>query len=292
MTRKLTRISAAVLMSLVFALSARAADLKDPNEIIKKSWAKISSLNSYSYSIWAEGWETNMADIQKRNQSAAGEAASKFGGRAAASAKEVTADPNKWKYMKYHTTMKFMKPYLLQMNVVQSDYVPKVIYGSLMTYRPDQDPNVFWIKLRFSPIALKRDIKSESGNILYSTVNMQFIMMDGLGQDTKPVLRGIEKVQGHDAYAVAFEFKKGQLPKKHPVNFNKWGSAIPKQVRFALEKESNFYPDLKDVSRVVYFFDKETLWLVGTEYYNVDGKKIFRKEWRDIKENSLSDRDF
>jgi hypothetical protein len=289
MKRRVIGIMVLGLLAFVLVSVARAADLKDPLDIIAKSKAKTMGLKSYSYRIVAEGWDMNVAETMKKTQALAGEASSKFGSKATGAAKEVAAKDTKPQYKKYNVSYKFMKPFLLQMFLTQSDYVPKILYSSLMTYRPDQDKSVWWFKLRFSPVALKRDIKSESGNFLYSGMLIHFIQMEMLGKDTKPVLQGVKKVGGRDCYVVAFVFDKKKQPKAHPVDYNKWG--IPKEVRYKFQDEAPYYTK-HSTGKVVYYIDKATMLISRVEDYGVDGKKLYTKEFRDFKTNNLTEKDF
>lgn len=291
------RMQRIVLRSLIVLISicalaaqARSADLKDPKDIIKKSWGHINSLKSYSYTIWGEGWEKDLSDVEKRTKSATSEVASKYGSGIANKAGDAPKTPSKPKKMGYHVEYRFMKPFLLQMTVTQSDYVPKIIYGSLITYRPDNDPNVFWFKPRISPMAIKRDVKGESGTIFTSSMDLQFIRLDNLMKDVKPVLKGIKKVDGKDCYDVAFMLPGGKGAKVHPVDYKKWNN-IPKEVRFAITKSADEFVGAQ-VSARHFLFDVKTLWLISSEEYDLDGNLKYTNWWRDIKENQLTDRDF
>lgn len=290
MLRKITRSAMVLLVLCAIAGAARAADLKDPNQIIKKSWEHISSLNSYSYDIWGEGWEKDLSDIQNRTKNVAGEVADKYGNKLASNAKDAPKSSAKPKKMGYHVKYRFMKPYLLQMVVTQSDYVPKIIYGSVMTYRPDKDATIFFFKPKYSLVSIKRGIETESGTLLQSTMDMEFIEIEGLSKDAKPVLKGVKNFDGKDCYDIAFDYTAKKLPKGHAVDYKKWNS-IPKEIRFAITKQAMDI-DGKEVTSLHYLFDKKTLWLVGTEEYDMDGKLKYTKWFRNITENDQKEGDF
>jgi hypothetical protein len=88
---------------------------------------------------------------------------------------------------------------------------------SLMTYRPDQDPKVWWFKPRFSLIAIKRDISGESGDMLYSVIPLNYALMEAMKNDTKPVFKGVTKVNGRDAYSVEFTLPKSKMKPQDTV---------------------------------------------------------------------------
>mgnify|MGYP000921238730 CR=1 FL=1 len=290
MVKRAARIAAALVMFCAMAAVAHAADLKDPNVIIKKSWAKISSLKSYSYVVWGEGWESDLSDIEKRTKNVSSEVGDKYGSKMASKGADAPKNTGKPKKMGYHVTFKYMKPYLSQMIVDQSDYVPKIIYGSILTYRPDKDASSFTVKPKISPMPIKRDIGSESGTLLYSSMHMQFIKMELMGMDIKPVFKGVKKFEGKDCYVVAYVVPKGKKLKEHKVDFKKWKD-IPFEARPLIVKEAKGLLD-KPFSSKLYYFDKSTLWLVGIEEFDAAGKLRYSNWWRNIKENTLSDKDF
>jgi len=290
MMKRLVRYAAVLVSIIVSCAAVRAADLKNPNEIIAQSLKHIDSLESYSFTVWGKGIEKDLSDLEARTKNVKGDVADKYGKGMANKAADAPKDTGEPRKMGYHVSVKFMKPYLIQMKVDQSDYVPKIIYGSLMTYRPDNDPNVFWFKPKISPAAIKREVASESGTLLYSSMHMDFIMMELLAKDAKPVLKGTKKVDDLECYDVAFEFPGGKGIKKYDVDFGKW-KEIPKEARPTVNKQAKSIFE-KPVSSMHYLFDKKTLWLVGTEEYEPDGSLKYKKWWRDIKENHLSKKDF
>jgi hypothetical protein len=293
MKRFFVAISALTLLVCIFTAVPRGAELKDPKEIIKKSQDYALSIDSYSYTVYGEGWDMNPADNAKRTSAAAGEA-QKFG-RVAGVAGDIKEDAEKNKdaekpvYKRYKCEYKFKKPYLLQMKVIKSDYVPQIVFGSLLTYRPDNDPKVWWFKPRISPIAIKRDIASESGDLLYSVIALNYAMMDAMSKDTAPVFKGEGKMAGRDSYMIEFKFDKDKKLKPHGVDFKKFG--IPKEAQDQFEKEVNGYTDGK-TGRIVFYFDKETLLVVGRESFDPDDKKLGLKQWKEIKVNNLTEKDF
>jgi hypothetical protein len=193
-------------------------------------------------------------------------------------------------YRRYECVYKFKKPYLLQMHVIMSDYVPKIIYGSIMTYRPDKDPEVFWFKPKISPMAIKRPIDSESGDLLYSVIMLNYAIMDAMSKDVKPVFKGVAKVGDRDAYMVEFSLDKAKKKyKARPVDFKKWG--IPKEAQKKFGDEVTGYTTNTE-NRLVFYFDKDTMLITQRDSYDMDNKLLSKKVWRDIKVNELTEKDF
>ncbi|MFA6448432.1 MAG: hypothetical protein WCX65_03100 [bacterium] len=281
-------IGVAVCLALFANVMAfGAAKLKDPVEIIKKAKARSLSLDSYSYNCVKEGWDFEMEKTAQATNSVSGEAkgsviAKKFAG----DVKEVKTEP---KYMKYDVDFKFKKPYLVQMFIKQSDYLPSVLQKSTMTFNPLKDENNFYVKAKYVPLGIKRGTDSVSGNYFYSTMHMNYMKIDNLMKNMKPVLAGIEKINGRDAYKIVFNFPKDKKIKPSPVNYDTWG--VPKQVVWRFKDEIDEF-SRGNISKVVYFFDVDTLDMVASDCLQANGEKYFHKEWRDFKVNNLKESDF
>jgi hypothetical protein len=282
-----------VLASGFSSVTMSQADLNDPREIISKSRTHVMSLESYSVVIKSEGWDFIPGTNAKRLINAAGDIAKNYN-RVSNIADSIIhnareSGDGKPIYKKHVFVFKFKKPYLLQMMVVQSDYVPKITWGSLLTYIPEANPNVFYFKPSMIPFAIKRNIGSESGNLLYSMIIQNNVMMDNMCQDTIPVLKGLSKIGGRNAYIIEFSFPREIKLKAHPINFEKWG--IPTIARKQFGYEVNSYTS-GNYSRIVFFIDKENYLVLARNYYGLDGKLISHREWSDFKLNSLTEKDF
>ncbi|MEW6202596.1 MAG: hypothetical protein AB1546_11500 [bacterium] len=285
--------TAAFFITALFCAAAVCADMKDPNQIIKKSQDYMLSLDSYSYRIFGEGWDMNPEEIAKRTADTAGDASKQFSqveDIAGGIKKDAeSGENNKPIYRKYECEFKFKKPYLLQMHVIMSDYVPKIIYGSVMTYRPDNNPKVWWFKPKPIPFAVKRDVNSESGDFLYSVITINYAIIEAVSTYIKPSLKGVSKMGGRDAYNIEFKFEKGKKYNPVKVDFKKWG--IPKEAQKQFEKEVN--GSLTDPKgKLVFYFDKQSMLIIARETFDFDGKQLNLKQWKDIKVNHLSEKDF
>ena len=284
---------AAFVITALFCAAPVCADLKDPNQIIQKSQDYALSLDSYSYHIFGEGWDMNPEENAKRTAVTAGDTLKQFKqveGIAGDIKKDAESGKNdKPVYRKYECEFKFKKPYLLQMLAIMSDYIPKIIYGSLMTYRPDKNPKVWWFKPKAIPVAVKRDINSESGDFLYSVITINYAIIEAVGAYIKPVLKGVSKMGGRDAYMIEFKFEKGKKYNPVKVDFKKWG--IPKEAQKQFEKEVNGSLT-GPKGKLVFYFDKQSMLIIARETFDFDGKRLSVKQWKDIKVNHLTEKDF
>ncbi len=276
-----------VCVSLFVNAAVFGAQLKDPKEIIEKAKARSLGLDSYSFSMYKEGWDFEMEKTAESTKQLTGEAKGSF--IAKKYADNVKSVDSGAKYMKYEMDYKFKKPFLVQMYVKKSDYLPSVLQQSTYTYRPDKDDKVFWVKAKYVPMGIKRGTDTVSGNFFYSTMHMNYMKMDNLMKEIKPVLEGIEKVKDKEAYKIVFNFPKDKKIKTAPVNYDKWG--IPKPVQWRFKDEIDEF-SRGNISKVVYFFDVETLDLVASDCFQANGEKYFHKEWTNIKTNNLTEDDF
>ncbi|HOO56193.1 MAG TPA: hypothetical protein PLN69_05170 [bacterium] len=271
-----------------------AEDISKPEEIIQKSFEYAMSLDSYSYLVLGEGWDMNPSDTANRTAVVAGEAATSFKS-VSGMAKDIkeSAEENseeaKPEYKKYKCGVKFKKPFLLQMKVIMSEYVPQIIYGSLMTYRPDKNPDIFWFKPKISPMAIKRDINSESGDLLYSMMQHNYAIMESMSLNAEPALTGTKEYEGKELYQVEWAFKPDTEFKSLDVDFDKY--MIHEAARTRFQNSANSYIK-DDIGKMVYYFDKDNLLVVMREVYNHDGSFRSRKQWKDLKINHLKEKDF
>ena len=276
------------MVLLVNALAWSATkQLTDPKDIISKAKARMIGLDSYSFQMIKEGWDFEMDKTADQTKSLTGEAKGSF--LAKKYADNVKSVDSKSKYMKYDITYKFKKPYLVQMFVKQSDYLPSVLQQSTYTYRPDKDDKVFYVKAKYVPLGIKRGTETVSGNYFYTTLPINYMKIDSLMKTVKPALEGTVKINGRDAYKIVFDFPKGKAIKCYPPNYDNWG--IPKAVQWRFKEEIDEF-SRGNISKLVYYFDVETLDLVASDLFQANGDKYFHKEWKDIKVNNLKESDF
>ncbi len=280
---------AAVFAVLAMAVTVHCADLKNPAEILKKNKARVLGLQSYSYTLVSKGWDFELDKTADATKSLTGEAKDNM--LTKRFTKDVDTDKlGEPKIMKYKIDYQFMKPFYLKMKIVQSDYVPSIIIGSVMTYNPKKNPDKFTIAAKLVGIGIPRDITSESGNFTHAHFITDLVQIDNLSKDSKPILEGMETVNGRKAYKIAFKFDKKNRPKEHKVDMKAWG--IPKEIQPKIKDELNAYAHDKQLGKIVYYIDAQTFDFIAKQSYLLDGKEYFRKEWQNLKTNQLSEKDF
>jgi hypothetical protein len=273
-----------------FSISTRGTVLNDPKEIIMQSREYALSLDSYRYIVEGDICGVDTAEKAKRMASMDFSA----GGDNKKNNDDENASKNSVSNVKESVCMhflmeyKFKKPYLLQMRIIKAENVPKMFYGSKITYRPDKDPDVLWLKPRISPITVKRNATGESGALFYSTMNVLYDQMEILNDNGQPILKGLKKVRGRDTYIIEWQFPEEKKIETSPINFEKTG--VPKVARNKYTDEVNAL--FGQARKIIYYFDKDTMLIVAREVFDYDGKLFDKKEWRDIEVNNLSEKDF
>lgn len=185
-------------------------------------------------------------------------------------------------------TYKFMKPYLCQMVILHSDYTPKILDGAMLTYRPDKNPNVFWAKMKYSPIAIKRSIKSESGGFLSGNWTMTLIGMYHHRLNGTMELAGREKLDGRDAYILKFSFPDHENLKIHKVDIVKW--QVPVEIAFKIKDQLDTLGKEKQ-TEFTYWIDAERFIILKTRN-KIAGEVHWTETFEDIKLNHLTEKDF
>jgi len=257
--------------------------IKDPEELFKKVVSTYQALKSYEFVNYKKGYDTFSKERETETKGTYGEVGKKIGKKV-----EMNEVSQKPQIKEGVYEVRFKKPFLLQMKIIKSDFCPSVVYGTVITYRPDKDPNVWWAKLKYMPVAMKRSVKKDdSGGFFsmgwaFSIINMHNQKKNGIMK-----IKGMEKVQGRDCYLLEFTFDPKRV-KPYQPNLKEWG------VPAALESElNNTIRGLKKqkTSSVKYWIDAQRFLILKSEEY-VRGKFHWQDEYRDIKLNHLSAEDF
>lgn len=196
-------------------------------------------------------------------------------------------DPSRFKKGIYG--YKFLKPFTIEMVLIESDYVPSLINNSILRYRPDKDPKRFKFHLRGSPtFSVTRSIYDESGGLLTMNWTIDLIMMEELYQNGTLRLVGKEKIDGRDCYLLEFSFDKDMQSWMIKPNFLSYD--IPKDIYHQLYA-SLFDITKKNFSKVRYWIDDDQFVIVKVVEY-IDGRLYSSRLYKDIEINNLSPEDF
>ncbi len=283
-----------ITLFIVFNLSA-STELPKPEQLLKELNTALKNIESYSYTIYQEGWDVFTKESEKKAREEYSKEAEKKYSKAAdkyrdTAESQLPEEKEKPIFKKSIMEYKFMKPYLLQMTVIDSDYVPDFLNNSKLTYRPDNDPKVVWFKFKYLPFALKRDVEGEYGSFFTANWQIALMILDYYSKNAEIKVEGIEDYKGNEAYKVVFTFnvKTEADVKKYEIDYKKWG--IPIETKYKVDKTLEVLPRQK-FSSITYWIDVKRKIILGREEY-IGGKLHWREWYENIKLNHLTKKDF
>lgn len=243
------------------------------------------NLKSYEFTQFDSGYDT----FTKKRRRDMTKAYSKDAERLKQAAPDVT---EKTKLVEGTYLVRFMKPYLIRMKLVQSDFVPSIVHGTTVTYRPDRNPDTWTARVKYLPfVPFNRSVeKNDPGGFFGMGWTVPIMLMDVYAKLAETKLLKTEKFTERKCRVVAFAFRFGKneeitLP---PQDFRRWN--IPKQVDKYIAQDLSGIKDERP-SKILYWIDAENFLILKTERYN-DGKLHWTTEYRDIETNHLTEKDF
>lgn len=279
MKRKLIPYAAAaVFLMLAVALTslpAPAASVKDLLSKIEKHYTEVKSVD---FVYFTHGYDTFAGKKSQELQEKEGQGGAKKSG---GPPKLVDATYN----------VRFMKPYVIQMTIVNGDFLPQMVWGGKFTYNPETSTKNWYAKLGGGP-PMKRAVKNDEyiDMIVPMGWTMNLLHLKNHLANGTAKLAGKQKVQGRDCNVIEISYTDAQWKdfKLQKVDFKKWG--IPADVETAV------YKSIKDVttkkySSVKYFVTVKDNFIIQTEDY-IGGKFFWRTEYRNVQFNNLKKSDF
>ncbi|MEW6200509.1 MAG: hypothetical protein AB1546_00920 [bacterium] len=277
-------IAFSMLVSSVSVLfSADSEKTLSADEIVDKVISTYRELDSYEYMNFDRGYDT----FTKKQQKNIGDMYSTVAERLRTAAPEVEKEP---RIVEGTHLIKFKKPYLLQMKLIKSDYVPSIVYGTVVTYRPDKNPDVWWAKVRFLPSFKRSVANDDAGGFFSKNWMLPVLNLDVYRELGTMKLNGIKSFEGVKCYILDFEFnfsgdKKIEIKKP---DYRRWG--VPKEIEKFINDDLLRIKEIKP-SSIRYWIDAERFLILKTEQF-VNKKFLDMSEYREIKLNHLSKKDF
>ncbi|MFA6451304.1 MAG: hypothetical protein WCX65_17660 [bacterium] len=265
------------------AAPAKAPADADARALLSKLVANVKSLDSYKFKAYLEGYDTFSKDRQKDIAGGYKNLAEKTG------TDVKIAEKPQMKRGLYEA--KFMKPYLTQMKIIKSDFVPKILLGTIITYRSDKDPDVWWAKPKISPVAIKRSIvKDDSAGATTMNWNKIMIQMIYYGSNADLSLQPEVDFDGHKCYVLRFSFDWTKRPvwnhKQPPIK----DFGMPVQINDIIWGEM-IKIEKQKFSSIDYFIDKERMVPLKIEE-SIDGEFFWRTMFKDVEIGGLKESDF
>lgn len=278
---------AVLFVMAIFLSVSQAAMAEAPataGELVDMTLKAYDGIQSHKYTWTFEGMDTFSKERRKEMAGHYESMAKKAGVEA-----DEVEDTSKMVRAKYE--IKFMKPYLSQMKVIKSDVTPKIIWGTIITYRSDKNEDVWWAKPKISPVAIKRSVKDDdaggafTSNWTVALMHLQYFMENGetsLGEE--------QACEDGTCYVLSISFEWEKTPKwnRKKPSFEKF--QIPEAVADIIWKDLLSIESQK-FSRVDYFIRKKDLTLYKEEQY-IDGKFHWRNSFINVELNGLDKKDF
>lgn len=289
---KSQRLFAAFL--LFAALAAPAAAAESAASILQKVKTTVRSLDSFSYVNVEDDYQDEVvkARVLKSFTSAKGDA-KKLGtvfGSEIDMAKEAKENVE-YRAGKY--LIQYVKPYLLQLQLLETDYIPKgadFVKGGYVLYRPDVKKNFVFLKFANSPMILGQNIRQNdlgflfTQNWLYDVTEHDFLLRHSPG----PKLIGEKEINGRAAYYVEIPLKYN--PKAPAFTYSEKDSHITAEAKYYVDwglEEMRERLEKHGAGIVRLWIDKKENVILKKEVL-FNNKVFTRKESRDISLNSLT----
>ncbi|HOX28839.1 MAG TPA: hypothetical protein PLQ76_06775 [bacterium] len=252
-------------------------------QIIDKLLKEYKSVDSMKYDWLAEGMDTFTKDQQKNISGDYKTMSSRQGVKV-----EVQDKP---KLVRGKYEIKFKKPYLSQMKIIKSDFTPKLIWGTVITYRSDGDPDVWWAKPKISPIAIKRNVeKDDPAGSITSNWSIALLYLQYYITNSTMSLQPDGVADGKECFVVRLNFDWNKRPKwnhKQPP-FDDY--ALPEPIKKLVWKEM-LKIEKQKFSYIDYYIEKSTYHLIMIEEY-IDGKFHWRNTFSKVEVNTVNTNDF
>lgn len=249
----------------------------------------LANIDSHKYMWYSAGDDRFSKERQKSMSGSYGDMAKEKG----ADVGEVSDKPEIKRGL---YEIEFMKPYLVQMKVVRSDFIPKAVrafvFGTLVTYRSDKLRDVWWAKLKFSPFAWKKSVeKDDAGGALKSGWTGSLLHLLYFADNASELsVQPDAEFDGKKCKVLRLSFDWEKNPewnhKKPP--FDKF--QVPEQIEKIIW-EGMLEIEQQKFEYIDHFIDAEKNILLKIEEY-IDGKLHWRNSFTDIEINTLTEKDF
>lgn len=286
---RFSALAALVIVIWTSAISASSAPAAPSAlEILKKTRDKVAGLKSYSFIVH----RFDLADqfVTKRNEDALKAYKPIIDKLSFLTRKKNDEVATKKDYKETITTGLFVKPFIIQINLDKSDFVPEFLQKGKILYRPDINPDEIFFKDPYIGIQIGKDVKSDSASAMISNWDYEMLELDcALANGGAATFAGTEKYNGKPAYMVDLTLKKSAAKWSMGTCIKK--TDITKSAFEQLDRELGMMADRIDLHRsepghIRYWIDQATLLIVKKEV--IFGKTTAVKYTiTDIKLNNL-----
>lgn len=279
----------ALLLGCAYATTAHTQEAVAPPEagltgeqLLQKVLDAYDDIDSHKYTWFAEGYDTYTKERQKQMKSNTSGLAKKAG------VDHEIDEEGRIVRGKYE--IEFMKPYLTQMLVVRSDFTPKIVWGTLITYRSDKNEDVWWAKPDISPFAIKRSVANDdAGGSITGNWTVAMLYMHFYKNNATLSVQPEKEFDDHPCYVLRYSFDWEKNPEWSDTKppFDRYN--VPGPVRDVIWKDMQNI--IEKYSHIDYYIDKEGLFLRLQDEY-IGGEFHWKNAFRNIEINKLDKSDF
>ena len=273
------RIFAALFAVAALVLAAQSASAVSVKEVIGKSQEAYKKVESVKYVYYTHGYDTFARKTA--------EAATAKEGQGKVDSK---ASDGKSQLVDATYNVKFMKPYVLQMVIVEGDLMPDLVLDGKFTYNGATKPKDWWAKLKNMPAMKKSVTKDDSYGLLTMGWSMNILHLLNYATNGTPKLVGKDKFMGKECYVLEVSFTADDWKKFKVVNINLKGWGFPEQMK-QLVFDSLSGGTEKKYSSVKFWIGTDDFFIYKIEDY-IKGKFFWRTEFRNVQVNALKKSDF
>jgi hypothetical protein len=282
---KLPLISILVFPLFEFSLPHQVYPPYTPDELMIKMTETYTSLQSYELNLQDSGYNTFFKDRQQKISKHYAQDMQKHGQKAEA----IRSDPTR---MEATFTIKYRRPFAISMKILETSFLPSVLFKTRVFYRSERGPEYWRVIPSFLPlVTVRRSVqKHDPGRLFTMGWIFSFLIIDKYKNFSDQKIRFGQNDYGQDCYILELfpRMKSMGSLEFRTEDLRKWGFPEPllNKVLVDLQPLKKERPE-----KLVFWVDAQSFLLLKTERY-VDGQLFWTTEFRDIKLNGLTEKDF
>jgi hypothetical protein len=263
-----------------FAASGKKATPKQPDAgaVIKKVRGTIKALKSYSYKLRClnDGDEFVVA----RHKAALKSYEAILSKIELLTRKKMSSDAKA--IYESISEVQFISPFITDVSLDKDDYLPPLIQGAHVFYRPDINEEEVFVKEPLVGLVFRKMLKDNDSGV-GMVINWTYFMLEidcALANGGKASVTSVKDDQGMPEYKLEIEVKKGAVPWRAGCGGENYGIPEPAKIQAnreleTLEQRINKYK--KDKGVMTFWIDAKT-WLPVRRETRF-GKKLVTQQW-------------
>lgn len=280
---------AALFLLMLAPRSARAAPTGD--EILKKVREAHAALTSWSYIVYRTDIKDGALQLRlKTGLSSYQSDVDAFTQAFSLKEKETAVDVKRQNKEGAYTYL-YVKPFIIQMTMDKSDYVPPFLLKSQIVYRPDIDPKKIYLKFHNTNMFLGKPADTETGGFMDMNWTADLMQIDcALANGGKLSAAGADTYNGKRAWLLDLTLSKGKIPWQVGCGVVDYG--VPSPAYGQINRDFKLLADRIDAyspaqGRFRYWVDADR-WILLKEELLFGDKLVMSTRMENIELNALS----